>query len=134
MKRFTTLWICALLILGSILVPSNGSASVMSPLYTYISVLEVGFDITGSTASCYGCVSSSSQYDISITMTLMRRSGSIWVKVRAWTNSGSFSVSLLRDYTLSIAGDYKLIVLGKIIDGNGNVLESASITSQIETY
>ena len=39
------------------------------PYYTYISIIEASLSISGSTATCYGEVSSSSSYGISITMT-----------------------------------------------------------------
>lgn len=131
MKRILTLLLCALLIVGSLMVPANATASVM---YTYISGLEVGFGIAGSTASCYGAVDAPPQYDLSLRVTLMRKSGSIWVTVQYWTATGSFIVSLVRDYALSTSGDYKVVVLGKVLDDNGNVIESASKTSSIITY
>jgi len=130
-KRILTLWLCALLIVGSLIVPTGASASVT---YTYISGLDVGFGIAGSTASCYGGVSSYTQYDLSLRVTLMRWTGSMWVTVQYWTDSGSFDVSLVENYTLTISGSYKVVVLGKVLDGDGTVLESASKTSTTRTY
>lgn len=134
MKRFLVLWICALMVVSSVFAVSPSYAEKIGTRYTYISILEAGLSISGSTASCYGSVSSSSSYDISIRMTLMRKTGSIWVTVKTWTGSGDFTVYLLKSYGLSTTGDYKIIVLGKILDSAGNVLESASRSSGIETY
>ena len=136
MKRASVLLICVLIILTSTVAAPAGSADVITPCYTYISTIDAGLSITGSTASCYGWVASASSYDISIRMTLMRWNGSIWVTVKYWTGTGSgvIGATLNKTYSLTISGDYKIIVLGKILDEDGNVLESASRSSPVVTY
>lgn len=136
MRRIVALSVCIIMVVCSMQSLTPALAGQITPYYTYISVMQAGIGILGSTAYCSGYVATAYSYDVSITMTLMRRSGSIWVTVKSWSGSGYGvdGASLSKSQGLTISGDYKVVVLGKILDESGNVLESKSATSGIDTY
>lgn len=138
MKRFMALWVCLSLVIVGVYVPAVGVAEEpieITPFYTYISIIGAGLNIVGSTAYCSGDVATSSSYDVSISMTLSRKSGSIWITIKSWSGSGSglTGASLNKPYTLSVSGEYRVFVTGRVLD-NGVVLETATKASGIETY
>ena len=135
MKRILALVVCVMVLCCMYVVPP-AQAVLITPYFTYISTLQAGIAIIGSTASCWGSVATSSANDVSIKVTLLRQSGSTWVTVASWYayGYGIDGASVSRTYSLSIPGNYKVHSLGKVLDSNGNVLEAASAYSGINTY
>lgn len=141
MRRTITFILGMVLFLGGMLIPrlcmaeETASDDPILYRYSYISSINATLNISGSSAECYGRVTcASSSYDIAITMTLKRQSGSSWVTVVSWSGNGSLIATLNETVVLSVEGSYKVVVVGKIKNSSGTVLETATKESSIKTY
>ena len=90
---------------------------------TYIQQVSAKFSTSGSSATCGGgCVAFG--YTVSVTVSLQRKNGTSWVTDKTWQpETGSSSVSVSKDCTLSSGNTYRVKVVGKAISSSGEVLE-----------
>ena len=85
------------------------------------------------TGNRLGAIRANSQSDISLTVTLYKKSGSYWYKVASWSNSASaISLKIEKKYTVS-QGTYKVVTHGSVTTSAGNTEQLSETSNQI-TY
>lgn len=109
-------------------VPDN---TVVQPMYLYTSDIKATLNINGSgTASCVGKIKGwASDSNITMSVTLYKKSGTSWIYVTSWSDSatGVSSLSISESYTVE-AGTYKVVVTGMVTDP-GVGTENVSLSS-----
>lgn len=113
---------------------ASASESSVAPLYLYTKTVKATLTIDDNgQATCFGSIKANSQSDISLTVTLYKKSGTSWSKVASWSNSASdISLKLEKKYTVS-QGTYKVVTSGSVTTSAGNT-EQLSETSTQVTY
>lgn len=72
------------------LASASSSESPVAPLYLYTKTVKATLTISeNGQATCFGAIKANSQSDISLTVTLYKKSGSSWYKVASWSNAAS---------------------------------------------
>ncbi|MDL2205362.1 hypothetical protein LJC33_00440 [Eubacteriales bacterium OttesenSCG-928-N13] len=107
-------------------------------MWTYANTATVGLSISGGTATCTGAVSpSSNSNNSSVSMTLKRKVGSTWETYGgAWTASGTGASGCSVKKTKAVVSGYyyKVVVVGKIKNSAGTVLETITVESSQKYY
>ena len=113
---------------------ASASDDAVSLFYLYTKKASASLSINDSgRATCSGLIRAEGQSDISLTLTLYRKSGSAWIKVTSWTETVSdVSLTASRTYTVT-QGTYKVVLSGKVTTANGET-EQISKTSLEVTY
>lgn len=138
MKKICTLAmvVCFLFVLGSV---SNADMAIeIQPFYVATSSITATLSIDSSgNAECSGKIKPmNSTYSTSITVKLMKKSGSTWSEVKRWTASkagitgasASGSVKVSKGYT------YQVRVSGNVVNSGGTTLESPTKNSAEKAY
>ena len=69
---------------------ASSGESTVAPAYLYTRNVKATLTISeNGQATCLGAIRANSQSDISLTVTLYKKSGSYWYKVASWSNSAS---------------------------------------------
>lgn len=110
---------------------------VITPRFTYISLLNAGLSINSSGKAT--CIGHGSAYDSShttrLTVQLQKSTGSGWSAVKSWSASstGQSVAGLEKDYYVA-HGTYRVCSTAKVYNASGNLLESKSAYSDTTTY
>lgn len=122
-KCMLSLVVVILLLLGAVGACADGEISLF---YVRAQSVVATLTVSGNSATCKGTVASTNSSDqISMTMTLKKKSGSSWTKIDSWTGSDKGTLILSKKKTLT-TGTYKVFVTAKIKDSNGNLLEAVN--------
>lgn len=139
MKKRTMRSLCTSLMLACLLLTSftvsAGAAVIIppeiNPQYTGIYALEADLNISDDgCATCYGSVSIRSGYTATLSMQL-KRDG---VTIKTWSDSGSTSFDIEKDYYVTGDYDYQVVVTATVKNSAGTVIESPSVKSTVVTY
>lgn len=138
MKWFRML---SMVLVGVMLLAISSSAiaavkdNMVSPLYLYTRKATAQLLISDSgKATCTGSiVATSKESDISMTVTLYRKSGSTWAKVTAWSDSISSQALQIEKNRQVSEGTYKVVLTGTVTNSEGKK-ESVNSTSSETTY
>lgn len=116
------------------LASASSSESPVAPLYLYTKTVIATLTISeNGQATCFGAIKANSQSDISLTVTLYKKSGSSWYKVASWSNAASdISLKIEKKYTVS-QGTYKVVTRGSVTTSAGNTEQFSETSNQI-TY
>ena len=122
----------AMVLVGIMLLTISGSAfaavkdDTVSPLYLYIS--------DSGKATCVGHIKANNmKSDISMTVTLYKKSGSSWTKVTGWSDSHSGQILEIEKTRQVSEGTYKVVVTGTVTNSEGKK-EEVKTTSTEMTY
>lgn len=136
MKKF----VCALtvvMLLTSILVYSS-QAWEITPFYTHTEEIAADLSVSGGTATCAGrLVLKSSNHSGSVIVRLQQKNGNNWMAFGYWggTSSPPGKIAFASGTKALVHGyTYRVVVIGKIIDSAGNVLETVSEYSSEVNY
>lgn len=126
------------IIIAFCLIATIALATTAFARYSYISTLSAGLSISSSgTATATGSISpKESGLKTTVSVTLKKQNGSSWSTYGgAWSNSGTgySGTSASGSKTLE-AGTYKVVVVGKVYDANGNLLESDTVESPTRSF
>ena len=126
-------WIVAAALLSLTLLPTAAFAahSENAELFRYEETRRVRatLSLSGNIATCSGYVIPSGDQDCSITVTLYKKSGSDWEKVKSWSDSAADGAKASVSKTRTVSrGTYKVVSVGKVAG------ETSRATSTIETY
>ncbi len=114
-----------------------GTQGVITPQFTYISLLNAGLWINSSGKAT--CVGHASAYDNShttkLTVQLQKSTGSGWSTIKSWSASstGQSVAGIEEDYYV-VHGTYRVCSTAKVYNASGNLLESKSAYSDTVTY
>lgn len=115
----------------------TGVQGVITPRFTYISLLNAGLLINSSgKATCLGHASAyDSSHTTRLTVQLQKSTGSGWSAVKSWSASstGQSVAGIEEDYYV-VHGIYRVCSTAKVYNASGNLLESKSAYSDTVTY
>lgn len=98
------------------------SGVVISPYYTYASIVQTDLSISGKTATAYVSLDGNSTIkSISVTYRLQKKSGSSWSTVKTWTASSSGrSLNSKNSYSsLTSGAQYRVYATFAVIGKDG---------------
>ena len=110
--------------------------NVIMPRYTYFKLLTANFvinentGISTSTATSY----SVNGYTNEVVCKLQRQRTNGWTTVKTWTATGTGYASVDKDWALMSGYTYRLHVTYRILDANGNILETTSTARYYDYY
>jgi hypothetical protein len=145
MKKFICMGILVLMAVFSA-VPAYAAAEVVqdartqgviTPQYTYISLLNAGLSINSSGKA--NCIGLASAYDAShttkLTVELQKSSASGWSTIKSWSASstGTYVADVYEDYYV-VYGTYRVCATAKVYNASGTLLENKSAYSDTVTY
>lgn len=117
MKRcFSVMLVVTLICTQMVLFSAKGEVDESNPLFMYISDISPRLTISSGNAACSGKIyANNDNSNITMTVTLYKKSGSAWVRVTGWSDSvtGSDYLSISRNYSVN-AGTYKVVVTGTV--------------------
>jgi hypothetical protein len=91
----------------------------IKPQYELASLIQAILSKSGQTASCGARIQGKNVNDqISLTMTLKKKSGNSWLYTDSWSGSGTFSATLSETTDNLSPGTYKLFVSGTLSRGS----------------
>lgn len=131
----------AMVLVGVMLFAIFGSAfaaikdDMVSPLYLYTRKVTASLSISDSgKATCVGYIKASNmKSDISMTVTLYKKSGTSWTKVTGWSDSNSGQILEIEKTRQVSEGTYKVVVIGTVTNSEGKK-EEVKATSTEVTY
>lgn len=140
MKRIVGLVIsiCILLIFGlQAFADTNDSpAREISPMYINIMSLSASLDInsSGTATGTAKITQGLSEGSCELIMNLQKLdSDNSWKTVGTWTKKGVMSCTNQQSKAVS-KGTYRISVIGKVYDSNGNFIEEGMVNSIRKTY
>lgn len=131
----------AMVLVGVMLLTISGSAfaavkdDAVSPLYLYTRKVRASLTIDDSgKAICVGSIrATDTKSDISMTVTLYKKSGSSWIKVAGWSDSLSGQILEIEKTRQVTEGTYKVVLTGTVTNPEGKK-ENVKTTSTEMTY
>ena len=131
----------AMVLVGIMLLTISGSAfaavkdDTVSPLYLYTRKVKASLTISDSgKATCVGHIKANNmKSDISMTVTLYKKSGSSWTKVTGWSDFHSGQILEIEKTRQVSEGTYKVVVTGTVTNSEGKK-EEVKTTSTEMTY
>lgn len=108
--------------------------AIAEPRLSYIYKVEAALTLTGSNANASGYIMPQDGSNrTAITVKLQRRNEvGKWITVATWTNSGTGKVSAGGTRVTDGSSSYRVSATGKVLDSNGNTLETATAYSSIQ--
>jgi len=129
--------IMALCILLSTISFAANEEYMIQPRWTYISEIATGLDISiYGKATCNTSVSlyASSNCTCTIEMTLLQSDGFGWDDIKTWTVSGDRTTDIEKNWYVDSGYEYMVESTTYVYDSNGNLVESATTTSPIDSF
>lgn len=137
MKKCFAIVLTILLLISSIGVTSadvtDTEENIILDRYIGLFKAYTTLSIASGTASCTGVAKAkSSNYSLSLTLSLQKKSGISWNNVTSWigTGSGISGVVLNRTKSGLTSGTYRCVVYVQVYDSNGAFVESTTVYSQ----
>ena len=114
-----------------------GTQGVITPQFTYISLLSPGLSINSfGKANCIGLASAyDSSHTTRLTVELQKYSASGWSTIKSWSASaiGTY-VANVYEYYYVVHSTYRVCATAKVYNAYGTLLESKSLYSNTVTY
>ncbi len=114
-----------------------GTQGVITPLFTYISILIPGLSIDSSgKATCSGMASAyDSSHTTKLTVELQKSTGSGWSTIKSWsaTAPGPYVADVYEDYYV-VHGTYRVCATAEVYNASGILLERKSVYSDTVIY
>ncbi|MGI6650037.1 MAG: hypothetical protein ACOX5W_13635 [Bacillota bacterium] len=143
MKKFICLGILVLMTVVCV-VPAcaagettNRTQGVITPQWTYISLLSPGLSINSlGKATCMGLASAyDSSHTTRLTVELQKSAGSSWNTIKTWSASSTgVSIATVEESYYVVNGTYRVCATAKVYNASGNLLESQSLYSSTVIY
>lgn len=110
------------------------TTAIAEPRLNYIYKVAAELTLTGSNANASGyIIPQDNTSRTTITVKLQRRNEvGKWITVATWTNSGTGKISAGGTRETDGSSSYRVCATGKVIDSNGNTLETATGYSSIQ--
>ncbi len=110
--------------------------TVITPYYTYLSLIGASLTIDGGYATCYGSLDIYHDYATSITLTLQQSSNGVtWSNIKSWSQdfTGIGTHYLEKNYFVNSGYQYRVMNVAKVKNGS-TVLETATVYSLAMDY
>ena len=138
MRRILSMIMAVVLAVGFVIpcFAATTDKNVITPRYTYFELLTANFvinensGISTSTASCY----SVSGYTVQIVGKLQRERTNGWTTLKTWTATATEYVEIDQNWALLSGYTYRLYVTYRVLDANGNILETTSTARYYDYY
>lgn len=114
-----------------------GTQGVITPQFTYISLLIPGLSINSSgKATCQGFASAyDSSHTTRLTVELQKFSAGGWSTIKSWYASATgISIAGIEENYYVVHGTYRVCATAKIYNAFGTLLESKSLYSDTVIY
>lgn len=124
-KKVVSVLLCVLF--GLIGMCSAIADNDIQPRYTCTKVINADLVFNDGSASAWGEVIPHDSYETRITVNLQRCDDGTWVSLSVWTGhntNGKSEAGGTRN--ISTGHDYRVYVIGKVYDTNGNLLETVT--------
>ena len=130
---------CFLSSMGTVFAAEPETPVEPDPIEPYVGLKSANGTISISSsgiATCKGKVTLYAGYTAEVTVTLQRKSGSIWYDYANWSGSGSSPVVVSNSTSSSIPSgyQYRTYVYVEVYDSNNNYVESAEAWSSVKSY
>lgn len=115
----------------------SGTKGVISPQFTYISLLSPGLSINSSgKATCIGNVTLyNNSYSTNLTVQLQKSTSSGWTTIQTWTSSGTgIAGTEMVEYYYVVSGTYRVCATSRVYNSSGSLIETQSLYSATVTY
>lgn len=125
------------LVLSVVLSASQAAVNpVISPQYTYTSVIKSTLNVFGGTASASGSITPKpSNCRTFVKVNLQKKENGSWITIASWTESNESGVSSVRGSKALTKGiTYRAYTIGKVYDSSGSLLETAYKASKTYSY
>lgn len=116
---------------------NKATQGVLTPQFTYISLLSPGLSINSSgKATCVGLASAyDNSHTTKLTVELQKSTGNGWSTIKTWSASATgISIASIEENYYVVHGTYRVCATAKIYNASGRLLESESLYSDTETY
>lgn len=143
MKKFVCMSILALMTVLAAAVPAYaadgienaGTQGVITPQFTYISLLSPGLSINSSgKATCMGLASAYDSSHTTILIVELQKSNG-WSTIKSWSASSTgISLAIIEKDYYVVRGTYRVCATAKVYNAYGTLLESKSLYSDTVTY
>ena len=106
-----------------------------SPRYTYTASASAGLDISGGVATVDGAITPWDAMETMVQVRLQQQINGEWKTIQTWTGHRSAGTSDAGGTkSVDYGYNYRTYVKGYVYDGNGNLLESVTVYSNIKAY
>lgn len=138
MKKMFVVMLSIMLLFTSISISSadsNTSTDEAVPVYRFIGLYlaNTKLSISNGIANCT-CVAraKTSDYSLSVTLTLQKKSGANWNNIISWSGTGNGFTGVVLNKTKSglSSGTYRCKAYVRVYDSNGIFVESTNVYSQ----
>ena len=118
-KNQMAFWMCIVLTMLIVLIPlvSLGEADfhLCSIRYTHTQDIRAALTLKNGIAHCHGSVAPIGNQDCTITVTLYKKNGSTWSKIKSWSGSAEDGWRAFVTESITIStGTYKVISVGNV--------------------
>ena len=123
-----------ILVTAMITVLTLATTAMSAPRLSLIYKVDGSLTLSGSNAKASGyIIPQDNTSRTTITVKLQRRNEvGKWITVVTWTNSGTGKISAGGTRETDGSSSYRVCATGKVIDSNGNTLETATAYSSIQ--
>lgn len=139
-KKTMIAFLLTLVMVFSIVAPAvsavdatNPETEGIEPRYTRIVTFDIDLDIASNDKSTsYSRIASPYDTDkINMTMELQQKIDGKWETIKSWSTSGTWIVSLEKDWYVDRGYDYQVLTTADVYNANGVWQETVSETSFI---
>ena len=138
MKKCFAIVLTILLLISSIGVTSadgiDSEENIILDRYIGLFKTYATLSMSSGTASCTGVAKAkTSNYSLSLTLSLQKKSGTSWNTIISWSGTGSGISGIILNKTKSglSSGTYRCKAYVRVYDSNGLFVESTTVYSQI---
>jgi len=131
-RKWTAILVCLVYL---VVFTVNATAEGINPRYAFARRISAELRLSNGTAEVIGKITPNGGYETRVTVRLQRCDDGSWVTLSTWTDhntNGSSEAGGTRSITTG--HDYRAYAIGKVYDGNGNLLETATGYSVVYSY
>lgn len=96
---------------------------IVSPLFTYIAVIDYSFKKTSSGFSCYGYTSIQSTNNAEVIVELQQKISGTWTTIKTWSHKSIHSATVDETYPLQ-SGNFRLKVTHNAYNSSNRIVET----------
>jgi len=131
-RKWTAILVCLVYL---VVFTVNATAEGINPRYAFARRISAELRLSNGTAEVSGKITPNGGYETQITVRLQRYNNGGWETLSYWTGHNANGTSEAGGTRYVLEGhDYRAYAIGKVYDGNGNLLETATGYSVVYSY